>query len=214
MIYWSWSSFDSILDKIVFFLSNTLNGCNFRYYMWDRSDSIGFTTYTTFFQEESPECIHKRNKTNSFYSLNRSQVLTFSRSVERLKDWNMTGIQKKKTDSNDIDTAAIEPSSHNYRTSRWSDYKRPCSQRTIMPALFSFWLLSLRPLPITLKRSQTGRSVPLSTSSRGRTRKTYPLDSILTLLHDASTRTWHWRVPSAGSLVGSRTVDVEYEWFR
>lgn len=214
MIYWSWSSFDSILDKIVFFLSNTLNGCNFRYYMWDRSDSIGFTTYTTFFQEESPGCIHKRNKTNSFYSLNRSQVLTFPRSVERLKDWNMTGIQKKKTGSNDIDTAAIEPSSHNYRTSRWSDYKRPCSQRTIMPALFSFWLLSLRPLPITLKRSQTGRSIPLSTSSRGRTRKTYPLDSILTLLHDASTRTWHWRVPSAGSLVGSRTVDVEYEWFR
>lgn len=121
---------------------------------------------------------------------------------------------RKKTGSNDIDTAAIEPSSHNYRTSRWSDYKRPCSQRTIMPALFSFWLLSLRPLPITLKRSQTGRSIPLSTSSRGRTRKTYPLDSILTLLHDASTRTWHWRVPSAGSLVGSRTVDVEYEWFR
>ena len=122
--------------------------------------------------------------------------------------------KKKKTASNDIDTAAIEPSSHNYRTSRWSDYKRPCSQRTIMPALFSFWFLSLRPLPITLKRSQTGRSVPLSTSSRGRTRRTYPLDSILTLLHDASTRTWHWRVPSAGSLVGSRTVDVEYEWFR
>lgn len=159
---------------------------------------------------------YSQAKQNEFVLLpqpiSSSGVFKISRATQRLKhDWRS---EKKETASNDIDTAAIEPSSHNYRTSRWSDYKRPCSQRTIMPALFSFWLLSLRPLPITLKRSQTGRSVPLSTSSRGRTRRTYPLDSILTLLHDASTRTWHWRVPSAGSLVGSRTVDVEYEWFR
>lgn len=54
-----------------------------------------------FFQEESPECIHKRNKTNSILlpqPISSSDVFKISRATQRLKhDWHSEKKQLQTT---------------------------------------------------------------------------------------------------------------------